>query len=289
MIRQLKIQPMITGRDSAALKLYLAELSRMRDEEADEDRLAERLMAGGKDAERARRQLVNANLRFVVSVAKQYQHKGLELEDLISEGNIGLLKAAERFDPNRGFRFISYAVWWVRQSIMQAIVNNGRIIRLPQNQFSICSLVSRESQAFSQLEGRKPTTEELMTLTGLTESQILLAQKSDKRTGSLDAPLGEDSDTMIVDTLTGDFDAPDKNVDKGTLSEMLIAYLNKVLRKRDTEVLCRCFGIGKQPQELETIATDMGLSRERVRQIREKSIDKLRTLPGMRQFRQFIA
>ena len=277
-MRQLKIQKSITNRNSEALDKYLVEIGRAPMVSIDEEiELAQIIKKGGRAAERAKNRLVEANLRFVVSVAKQYQHQGLTLTDLIDEGNIGLIKAAERFDETRGFKFISYAVWWIRQSILQAIAEQSRIVRLPLNQVGSLNKVNQESNRFEQENQRRPSVEELAQRTGIDEEKISQSMAASGHHVSIDAPFGEDDDNSMVDVMTsGEDSRTDKHVDHESMAMELRQVLDKVLKDREKQIVCACFGIGETEKGLEEIGDKMGLTRERVRQIREKSITKLR-------------
>ena len=221
--------------------------------------------------------MVEANLRFVVSVAKQYQHQGLTLTDLIDEGNIGLIKAAERFDETRGFKFISYAVWWIRQSILQAIAEQSRIVRLPLNQVGSLNKVNQEINRFEQENQRRPSVEELSARTGVDEDKISQSMMASGHHVSIDAPFGEDDDNSMADVMSsGDDSRTDKHVDHESMAQELKQVLNKCLKERERKIVCACFGIDETEKGLEEIGDKMGLTRERVRQIREKSIAKLR-------------
>nr|WP_287843793.1 RNA polymerase sigma factor RpoD/SigA [Prevotella sp.] len=277
-MRQLKIQKSITNRNSEALDKYLVEIGRAPMVSIDEEiELAQIIKKGGRAAERAKNKLVEANLRFVVSVAKQYQHQGLTLTDLIDEGNIGLIKAAERFDETRGFKFISYAVWWIRQSILQAIAEQSRIVRLPLNQVGSLNKVNQESNRFEQENQRRPSVEELAQRTGIDEEKISQSMAASGHHVSIDAPFGEDDDNSMVDVLaSGEDSRTDKHVDHESMAMELRQVLDKVLKDREKQIVCACFGIGETEKGLEEIGDKMGLTRERVRQIREKSITKLR-------------
>ena len=276
-MRQLKIQKSITNRSSEALDKYLVEIGRQPLVTIDEEiELAQAIRKGGPDGERAKERLVTANLRFVVSVAKQYQHQGLTLTDLIDEGNIGLVKAAEKFDETRGFKFISYAVWWIRQSILQAIAEQSRIVRLPLNQSGALSKINQEINRFEQIHQRRPSVTELAELTNIEESKIEQTAKADSHHMSIDAPFGEDDDNSMADLLSsGDDSRTDKHVDYESLTSDLDNVLRNVLKDRELKIVKECFGIGCQERGLEEIGAEMGLTRERVRQIREKSIAKL--------------
>lgn len=278
-MRQLKIQKSITNRNSEALDKYLVEIGRAPMISIDEEiELAQIIRKGGRAGERAKNRLVEANLRFVVSVAKQYQHQGLTLTDLIDEGNIGLIKAAERFDETRGFKFISYAVWWVRQSILQAIAEQSRIVRLPLNQVGSLNKVNQEINKFEQENLRKPSVQEISDRTGVEEDKIALSMMASGHHVSIDAPFGsDDDDNAMVDVMSsGDDSRTDKGVDHESMAQELRAVLDKVLKERERKILCACYGIGETEKGLEEIGDKMGLTRERVRQIREKSITKLR-------------
>ena len=278
-MRQLKIQKSITNRNSEALDKYLVEIGRAPMISIDEEiELAQIIRKGGRAGERAKNRLVEANLRFVVSVAKQYQHQGLTLTDLIDEGNIGLIKAAERFDETRGFKFISYAVWWVRQSILQAIAEQSRIVRLPLNQVGSLNKVNQEINKFEQENLRKPSVQEISDRTGVDEDKIAQSMMASGHHVSIDAPFGsDDDDNAMVDVMSsGDDSRTDKGVDHEGMAQELRAVLDKVLKERERKILCACYGIGETEKGLEEIGDKMGLTRERVRQIREKSITKLR-------------
>ena len=278
-MRQLKIQKSITNRNSEALDKYLVEIGRAPMISIDEEiELAQIIRKGGGAGERAKNRLVEANLRFVVSVAKQYQHQGLTLTDLIDEGNIGLIKAAERFDETRGFKFISYAVWWVRQSILQAIAEQSRIVRLPLNQVGSLNKVNQEINKFEQENLRRPSVQEISDRTGVDEDKIAQSMMASGHHVSIDAPFGsDDDDNAMVDVMSsGDDSRTDKGVDHESMAQELRAVLDKVLKERERKILCACYGIGETEKGLEEIGDKMGLTRERVRQIREKSITKLR-------------
>ena len=276
-MRQLKIQKSITNRSSEALDKYLVEIGRQPLVTIEEEiELAQAIRKGGREGERAKERLVTANLRFVVSVAKQYQHQGLTLTDLIDEGNIGLVKAAEKFDETRGFKFISYAVWWIRQSILQAIAEQSRIVRLPLNQSGALSKINQEINRFEQIHQRRPSVTELAELTQIDEAKIEQTAKADSHHISIDAPFGEDDDNSMADLLSsGDDSRTDKQVDYESLTNDLESVLRSVLKDRELKIVRECFGIGCQERGLEEIGAEMGLTRERVRQIREKSITKL--------------
>lgn len=277
-MRQLKITKSITNRSCEALDKYLVEIGRVPMITVDEEiELAQAIRNGGKEGERAKEKLVKANLRFVVSVAKQYQHQGLGLTDLIDEGNIGLVKAAEKFDETRGFKFISYAVWWIRQSILQAIAEQSRIVRLPLNQVGALSKINSEISKFEQKNQRRPSVQELSMLTNIDETKIDQTIKADNHHMSIDAPFQEDDDNSMADVLaSGEDSRADKQVDYESMAKELDTVLRNVLKDREITIVRECFGIGCHEKGLEEIGDQLGLTRERVRQIREKSIVKLR-------------
>jgi RNA polymerase primary sigma factor len=219
---------------------------------------------------------VAANLRFVVSVAKQYQHKGLGLTDLIDEGNIGLVKAAEKFDETRGFKFISYAVWWIRQSILQAIAEQSRMVRLPLNQVGALSKINTEIEKFEQKNHRKPSAEELSDITNIDTERIESTMNADTRHMSIDAPFTDEDSNSLADILPSTDNTLSNAVEKESIDEDLSAIFNKVLKPREQTILRKSFGIGCQEEGPEEIGAQLGLTRERVRQIKEKSIEKIR-------------
>lgn len=275
-MRQLKITKSITNRESASLDKYLQEIGKEDLITVEEEvELAQRIRKGDQ---RALEKLTRANLRFVVSVAKQYQNQGLSLPDLINEGNLGLIKAAEKFDETRGFKFISYAVWWIRQSILQAIAEQSRIVRLPLNQVGALSKIQAEISKFEQEHQRKPSVSELSKITNMEETKIDQTIKADNHHMSIDAPFGgDDDDNAMVDVMaSGDDTRTDKQVDFESMSSELKRVLDAVLKPRERDILCYCYGIGCHEKGLEEIGSEFNLTRERVRQIREKSILKLR-------------
>ncbi len=276
-MRQLKISRSITNRQGEALDRYLGEIARIPMVNLDEEeQLAHEIRLGGKRGERAKDRLVAANLRFVVSVAKQYQHKGLSLTDLIDEGNIGLVKAAEKFDETRGFKFISYAVWWIRQSILQAIAEQSRMVRLPLNQVGALSKINNEIQKFEQEHQRKPSAEELSEITDIDHLKIEQTMNADVRHTSIDAPFTDDDSNSLADMLPSSDRTLTNMVDRESMHEDLKEIFKKVLKPREETILRKSFGIGSQEEGPEEIGAQMGLTRERVRQIKEKSIEKIR-------------
>ena len=276
-MRQLKIQKSITNRSSEALDKYLVEIGRQPLVTIDEEiELAQAIRKGGPEGERAKERLVTANLRFVVSVAKQYQHQGLTLTDLIDEGNIGLVKAAEKFDETRGFKFISYAVWWIRQSILQAIAEQSRIVRLPLNQIGSVTKINRELNRFEQENERRPSVEEIAERTDLPHEKIDEALSSSAYHVSVDAPFVDGEDNSLLDVLVNN-DAP--LADRQLLVESLQSEIKdalKILTLRERNIINAFYGIGQPEMTLEEIGSKFGLTRERVRQIKEKAIRRLR-------------
>jgi RNA polymerase primary sigma factor len=274
-MRQLKITPSITNRDSASLDKYLQEIGR---EELitieNEVELAQRIRKGDQAA---LDKLIRANLRFVVSVAKQYQNQGLSLPDLIDEGNLGLIKAAEKFDETRGFKFISYAVWWIRQSILQALAEQSRIVRLPLNQVGSLNKINKAFSRFEQENERLPSAEELAEELDIPIDKIADTIKVSGRHISVDAPFVEGEDNSLLDVLMNN-DSP--VADQKLMSESLLTEieraLDSLLCERERDIVRMFFGIGSQEMTLEEIGEQFGLTRERVRQIKEKAIRRLR-------------
>ena len=273
-MRQLKITKSITSRDSQSLDKYLQEIGREQlltvEEEAE---LSQRIRKGDRQALDI---LVKSNLRFVVSVAKQYQNQGLSLPDLINEGNVGLIKAAEMFDETRGFKFISYAVWWIRQTILQALAEQSRIVRLPLNQVSAVNKISKAITKFEQEFERKPSPEELAELVNEMPEKINDSLRASGRHVSVDAPFVEGEDNSPLDVMENT-DAP--AADSSLISESLqleISRALEVLNDRERDIIEMSFGIQQAEMTLEEIGDRFGLTRERVRQIREKAIRKLR-------------
>ena len=273
-MRQLKINKSITNRSSAALDKYLVEIGREELISTDEEvELAQRIHKGDQEA---LDRLTRANLRFVVSVAKQYQNQGLALNDLIDEGNLGLIKAAQKFDETRGFKFISYAVWWIRQSILQAMSEQSRIVRMPLNQVGFQSKLSKAIVSFEQEFERRPSAQELADIldTDLTKVQDALGTNGKKV--SVDAPFQDDDSNCLIDIMQ-DESAPgtDNSMERESLSSDLEAAL-AVLNDRERTVLKMLFGIGRNEMTAEEVANNMSLTRERVRQIKERALRRLR-------------
>lgn len=273
-MRQLKISKSITNRESASLEKYLQEIGHQDLLTADEEvELAQQIRKGDR---KALERLTKANLRFVVSVAKQYQNKGLSLPDLINEGNLGLIKAAERYDETRGFKFISYAVWWIRQSILQAIAEQSRIVRLPLNQVGSVNRIARELNKFEQENERKPSVEEMADRIDLPEEKIAEAMKINTNHVSMDASFADGEDNSLLDVLPNtDSPSTDNVLDQESLRTEIGRVLD-VLNDREQKVIKAFFGIGMQEMTLEEIGDKYNLTRERVRQIKEKAIRRLR-------------
>ena len=273
-MRQLKITKSITNRESESLEKYLQEIGREDLLSTDEEvELAQRIRKGDR---KALDKLTKANLRFVVSVAKQYQNQGLSLPDLINEGNLGLIKAAEKFDETRGFKFISYAVWWIRQSILQAIAEQSRIVRLPLNQVGSVNKINRMLNKFEQENERRPSVDEISEQIDLPEEKVGEAMLANTRHVSVDAPFVDGEDNSLLDVLVND-DAPlaDRQLVLESLREEISTVL-QTLNDRERCVIRAFYGIGEPEMTLEEIGNKYGLTRERVRQIKEKAIRRLR-------------
>ncbi|MBN2598417.1 MULTISPECIES: RNA polymerase sigma factor RpoD/SigA [Labilibaculum] len=273
-MRQLKITKSITNRESASLDKYLQEIGKEDLITVEEEvELAQRIKKGDQ---RALEKLTRANLRFVVSVAKQYQNQGLSLPDLINEGNLGLIKAAEKFDETRGFKFISYAVWWIRQSILQALAEQSRIVRLPLNQVGSLNKINKAFSKFEQEHERKPSPEELAESLELPADKVADTLRVSGRHISVDAPFVDGEDNSLLDVLVND-DSP--IADRNLLNESLTKEIDRALAtltERESDIIKLFFGIGIQEMTLEEIGEKFGLTRERVRQIKEKAIRRLR-------------
>ena len=274
-MRQLKITKSITNRESESLEKYLQEIGKEELLSTDEEvELAQRIRKGDKQA---LERLTKANLRFVVSVAKQYQNQGLSLSDLINEGNLGLIKAAEKFDETRGFKFISYAVWWIRQSILQAIAEQSRIVRLPLNQVGSMNKIAHALNKFEQENERRPSIDEISEQIDLPEEKIGEAMSVSGRHVSVDAPFADGEDNSLLDVLVND-DSP--MADRQLVMESLrseIANALQMLNERERNIITAFYGIGQPEMTMEEIGNKYGLTRERVRQIKEKAIRRLRS------------
>ena len=273
-MRQLKITKSITNRESASLDKYLQEIGKEDLITVEEEvELAQRIRKGDQ---KALEKLTRANLRFVVSVAKQYQNQGLSLPDLINEGNLGLIKAAEKFDETRGFKFISYAVWWIRQSILQALAEQSRIVRLPLNQVGSLNKINKAFSRFEQENERRPSPEELADSLDLPAEKVADTLRVSARHISVDAPFVEGEDNSLLDVLVND-DSP--IADRTLINESLSTEVERALStltERERDIIKLFFGINTQEMTLEEIGEKFGLTRERVRQIKEKAIRRLR-------------
>ncbi|MBQ0088854.1 MAG: RNA polymerase sigma factor RpoD/SigA [Prevotellaceae bacterium] len=286
-MRQLKINKSITNRSSAALDKYLVEIGREELISTDEEvELAQRIHRGDQQA---LERLTRANLRFVVSVAKQYQNQGLALNDLIDEGNLGLIKAAQKFDETRGFKFISYAVWWIRQSILQAISEQSRIVRMPLNQVGFQSKLTKVRTNFEQTYERLPSIQELSELLDTEESKVADAIGTNGKKVSVDAPFQNDETSSMIDIMTdADAKATDDSMERQSLSTDMEAALT-VLSEREQTVLRLLFGIdGPGEMTAEEVANKLGLTRERVRQIRERAIRRLRENADIKALKKYF-
>lgn len=273
-MRQLKITKSITNRESASLDKYLQEIGREDLISVEEEvELAQRIRKGDR---LALEKLTKANLRFVVSVAKQYQNQGLTLPDLINEGNMGLIKAAEKFDETRGFKFISYAVWWIRQSILQALAEQSRIVRLPLNQVGSLNKINKALSRFEQENERAASPEEIAEAVELPKDKIADTMRVSGRHVSVDAPFAEGEDNSLLDILEND---TSPNTDTSLINESLELEIDRslsTLTERESDILRYFFGLGSSELTLEEIGDRFGLTRERVRQIKEKAIRRLR-------------
>lgn len=287
-MRQLKITKSITNRESQSLEKYLQEIGKVELITPEEEvRLATLIKQGDQ---KALDRLTKANLRFVVSVAKQYQNQGLSLPDLINEGNLGLIKAAQRFDETRGFKFISYAVWWIRQSILQALAEQARIVRLPLNKVG---LTNRIQKAFSQLEQqyeREPSAEELAEVLEMDLEEVASTLGINSRHVSMDSPLSEGEENTLIDVLENpNAEKTDQELDHNESLKTEIDRSLKALTERQKEVICYFFGIGvDHPMSLEDIGEKFNLTRERVRQIKDKAITKLKTSNRTKLLRTYL-
>lgn len=285
-MRQLKITKSITNRESAALDKYLQEIGHEDLISIEEEiELAQRIKKGDR---KALEKLTKANLRFVVSVAKQYQNQGLSLPDLINEGNLGLIKAAEKFDETRGFKFISYAVWWIRQSILQAIAEQSRIVRLPLNQVGSVNKINRILNKFEQEHERKPNVDEIADQIDLPEDKIVEAMKVNGKHISVDAPIMEGADSSLLDVLPNtESPMADNELVMESLREEVASALN-VLNERERNIIECFYGINQREMTLEEIGDKFGLTRERVRQIKEKALRRLRQNTKSKQLKAYL-
>lgn len=287
-MRQLRITKQITNRESVSLDKYLQEISKETMLSADQEvELAQRIQNGDATA---LEKLTKANLRFVVSVAKQYQNQGLTLPDLINEGNLGLIEAAKRFDQTRGFKFISYAVWWIRQSILKALAEQSRMVRLPLNKIGSISKVNKAYSELEQLHQRKPSTSEIADMLEISEAEVKQSQRINNRHISMDAPiLGDDSDDR---DMYARMEAKDGSPDKQLLADSLkeeVAYSLNFLAARESQVIKLYFGIGyEESLTLEEVGDKLALTRERVRQIKERALRRLKVMSRNAHLKSFL-
>ncbi len=286
-MRQLKITKQVTNRDTPSLDKYLQEIGRVDLISPEEEvALARKIKAGDPEA---LKKLVNSNLRFVVSVAKQYQNQGMSLPDLINEGNLGLMKAASRFDETRGFKFISYAVWWIRQAILQALAEQSRIVRLPVNKIGSINKINKATIRLEQKYEREPTSLEIAELLKMLPEDVRESIRTNGRTVSMDAPISPDEDNNMYDVVQSEETAsPDKNLIKESLSYEIERALN-TLSPREAKILKFYFGLGmKHPLTLEEIGEELQLTRERVRQIKEKAIKRIQFTTRCKILRSYL-
>jgi len=286
-MRQLKISKSITNRESLSIEKYLHEIAKFEMIGAeDEVELARKIKKGDREAIA---QLTKGNLRFVVSVAKQYQNQGMNLCDLINEGNLGLIKAAQKFDETRGFKFISYAVWWIRQSILQAINENSRMVRLPSHQIIFSGKMNKFNSDFEKLNERLPTMHELSEMMQMSHEKLLELIQGSTRHVSLDAPLSDEAESgSLVDVIASD---EDKAVDKGLIKQSLLIEINRALQElpeREQDIIRMCYGIGGSEVSIDDIGNKMNLTRERVRQLRETALGKLRSSKRSYLLKEFL-
>ena len=289
-MKQFKISKNYTNRSEESLDRYLVEISRMPMITPDQEvELAQIIRKGGKKGKEAKEKLVTANLRFVVSVAKQYQHQGVPLSDLINEGNLGLITAAEKFDETRGFKFISYAIWWIRQSILQSIAEYSSIVRRPQSQIAISNKIKNATNEFIQKYQRYPSAEELSDIISLEIDKIEKAIQAEVHVASIDAPITEDEGTTMADMISSSSEyASDRKVDYDSMCNDLMQILTSILNERERIIVIQSFGIGCSERGLDAIGNDLGLTRERVRQIRERGLDKVRKSPKSRLLLKYL-
>jgi RNA polymerase primary sigma factor len=286
-MRQLKITKQVTNREVASLDKYLQDIGRVELITAEEEvALAQKIRNGDKSA---LEKLTKANLRFVVSVAKQYQNQGLTLPDLINEGNLGLIKAAQRFDETRGFKFISYAVWWIRQSILQAIAEQSRIVRLPLNKIGALNKINKATAKLEQMNERMPNTDEIAELLEISPNDVKDSLRNSGRHISMDAPLIQDEDVTLYDVIGND---EVKTPEQGLLSDSLRIEIERAittLSKRESDILRYYFGLnGNYPLTLDEIGEKLNLTRERVRQIKEKAIRRLKHVSRSRILKSYL-
>ncbi|MCX6321312.1 MAG: RNA polymerase sigma factor RpoD/SigA [Bacteroidia bacterium] len=286
-MRQLKITKQVTNRDTPSLDKYLQEIGKVDLISPEEEvTLARRIKSGDTDA---LRKLVKSNLRFVVSVAKQYQNQGMSLPDLINEGNLGLMKAAQRFDETRGFKFISYAVWWIRQAILQSLAEQARIVRLPVNKIGSINRINRAFARLEQEYEREPSSQEIAETLEMIPEEVKEVLKTNGRTVSMDAPINTEEDNNMYDILqSNDTPSPDRNLINESLAFEIERALS-TLSTRESKVLKLYFGLGmKHPYTLEEIGEKLNLTRERVRQIKEKAIKKIQFTTRCRILKSYL-
>ena len=286
-MRQLKITHSITNRDIKSLDKYLQDIC---SEELltpeEEVQLAQRIKQGDQEA---LDRLTKANLRFVVSVAKQYQNQGLSLQDLINEGNLGVVKAAQRFDETRGFKFISYAVWWIRQSILQAVAEQARIIRLPMNQVGAISKVKKAVSILEQKLERRPTVKEIAEAVGIDEDKVEQLLSLNSRHVSTDAPLDDSDDASFLDVFVQDDEVQTDNAVEQESTNRAIRHSLDLLSEKERTIVCMYFGLGTQREySLEEIAMKLDISRERTRQIRDRALKRLKSEPNSPLFQMYM-
>jgi RNA polymerase primary sigma factor len=286
-MRQLKIIKQVTNRETLSLDKYLHEIGKVVLITTEEEVLLARRIREGDH--KALEKLTSANLRFVVSVAKQYQNQGLTLGDLINEGNLGLIKAAQRFDETRGFKFISYAVWWIRQAILQALAEQSRIVRLPLNKIGSLNKIGKTFSSLEQLYEREPTPAEIATILEITEEEVKESMKSMGRHISMDAPMIQGEDNCLMDIMEN---CEEPNPDTGLLKESLgkeISRALSVLTPRECDIIRLYFGLtSEHPMTLEEIGERFDLTRERVRQIKEKALRKLKQTSKNQQLKSYL-
>lgn len=287
-MKQLKITTKITSRDSFSIDKYLNEISKLPLLSEEEEVTVAKKIRDGDQA--ALEKLINANLRFVVSVAKQYQNQGLSLNDLINEGNVGLIKAATKFDETKGFKFISYAVWWIRQSILQALIEQPRMVRLPMNKATIYNKIQKEIVVFEQKNQREPTNDELAEILEIKPEELAILRATLTFHLSIDTPIGDDDDTTSLDLMTDNSIAtPDSQLIDESLHDELEHAL-EALTDREAEIVRYYFGINdfKQSYSLDEIGAKMGLTRERVRQVKDKAIRKMRRFAVTKELKSYL-
>lgn len=289
-MKEFKINTLsITERDTEALSRYLRDVNRMEQISPEEEaRLAHVIKKGGREGEKAKETLIKANLRFVISVANQYKRYGMDLSDIISEGNIGLVKAASLFDDTCGFKFITYAVWWIRQSILSAIASNGNIIRMPQNKLNILTQYRRMQKEVMQSDQRPLTINEFADIIGLDAATISDIISAAGKTASMDAPIADDNDATLADTISSSIPTDDALMQE-SLSKDLNAILCNTLNARELQVIRMYYGLGCEEKSIDDIAFIIGKSRERTRQICMKAVDKLRHSPSSNHLALYLA